>query len=627
MIGLGALLGMGGCTSEFYRKSADRQVYPLIKDREEKSLGYKPQVAVGGAVTSTVPHRAYEKIPQTPIPPATLPALEPVPLILPGTRLGPPVPEALGGTPKMQRQSPARSGGVDAALMKPSQSLRLGPPALVPPSLHFDLFRSIGYAVQHSRGYQDQMDSVYLAGLNVTLQRHLFEPQPFVTLSEEYNGGQKDAGYPSNLVGGLNAGVNQRLPFGGQITGQVVLKFIDAVRGQVADGQQASMALTTTIPLLRGFGMVNLEPIINGERQLVYQIRAFENYRRTFAVDIASQYFNLRSLQKSVDNRVLSYSNLRTLTTRTEALYAAGRINFLEVQRAQQAELTALTSLISAQQSLETSVDNFKLTLGMPVETPLEIVAVDLEVTVPDLDSQDVVGLAYQYRLDLRTAQDQIDDARRNVQVAQNGLLPDLSLNAAIGGGNRLSTSAGRIGTSASEFDARTLTYSAGVTLSLPIDRLAERNTYRQSLIALDRSQRSYANVHDQVTADVRASERAIRTARLNLEINAGGVKLANARLEYANELLKTSLPGNSLSSRDVVEAQTSLLTAQDAYENARSTLQTQVLRFLLTTGTLRLEPDSGTLAEMMDRTVDHAFEYPAEPPMPPIDRPRRASQ
>ena len=38
--------------------------------------------------------------------------------------------------------------------------------------------------------------------------------------------------------------------------------------------------------------MVNLEAI-NSERQLIYRVRAFEQYRRDFAVSMASQYFQL----------------------------------------------------------------------------------------------------------------------------------------------------------------------------------------------------------------------------------------------------------------------------------------------------------------------------------------------
>ena len=45
--------------------------------------------------------------------------------------------------------------------------------------------------------------------------------------------------------------------------------------------------------------------------------------------------------QQAVRNRQLNFDNLAVLTERTRALFAAGRISFLEVQRSEQALLQA----------------------------------------------------------------------------------------------------------------------------------------------------------------------------------------------------------------------------------------------------------------------------------------------
>ena len=39
--------------------------------------------------------------------------------------------------------------------------------------------------------------------------------------------------------------------------------------------ESASLALSASVPLLRGAGMVNLEPLIASERGLVYTVRGF----------------------------------------------------------------------------------------------------------------------------------------------------------------------------------------------------------------------------------------------------------------------------------------------------------------------------------------------------------------
>ncbi len=338
--------------------------------------------------------------------------------------------------------------------------------------------------------------------------------------------------------------------------------------------------------------MTNLEPLISAQRELTYQLRAFEDYRRSFAVNVASQYFRLLTGLQSVNDRRINYANAVATLDQTEALFAADRINFLEVQRAQQEVLDAQTDLITAQTVYEEAVDQFKLVIGMPMEEDLQIVPVALDVSVPTMGADEAIAVAEKYRLDLQTARDQIDDARRQIAVAENGLLPDVDLNASSSVGNRANTAA-------RELDSRTLTYNAGITVNLPVDRLAQRNSYRTALINFAQAQRSLVDQTESVKAAVRSSLRQIRTAELNLAIQQRGIDLAQRRLDYSTELLKL---GQVSSSRDLVEAQESLLEAQDGFEQAKADLQTNVLQFLQTTGTLRVDPHAGTLGRVLNQ-------------------------
>ena len=63
-----------------------------------------------------------------------------------------------------------------------------------------------------------------------------------------------------------------------------------------------------------------------------------------------------------------------------------------------------------------------KIALGMPIDTDLEIVPVELDLNVPSDDSARAIELATQYRLDLQTARDQIEDARRRVSNSSPGV-------------------------------------------------------------------------------------------------------------------------------------------------------------------------------------------------------------
>ena len=107
------------------------------------------------------------------------------------------------------------------------------------------------------------------------------------------------------------------------------------------------------------------------------------------------------------------------------------------------------------------------------------------------------------------------------------------------------------------------------------------------------------------MTADVKEDVRSIRTARSSLRIQEESIALAERRLDFASELLRQSgTSGGGASrraeARDLVEAQASLLQAQDTYEQARADLQVQVLQFLRDTGTLRVDPSAGLIGTAM---------------------------
>ncbi len=577
-----------GCRAGDYRRSADRDVADLLRQRKAATLGYQPATPANQQPEPALPKRAYAKIPLSPIPPRGPSPVELMPRVqMPAGPLGPELPP-LTTAPERERAEPVETTR-PAEPMVFESSQAYGPPAPAAQENRFDLFAALGYATQHGRLYATQMEELYLGALDVTLQRHLFSTVPFAQTSVQYVGGQADIGYRSALTATANAGVRQRLPYGGEIVAQTLVQFVDALHGNVTDGESASVALSGSLPLLRGAGLVNLEGLISSERELVYRVRDFEDFRRSFAVDISTLYFRLLTLQQSVNNRVENYANLAALLERTRALFEAGRLNFLEVQRSEQALLSAENIVLSARESYQNALDDFKIRVGMPVVERLEVVPVELDVTVPDIESRDVIALAEQYRLDLQTARDRVDDARRQIAVSKNGLLPDLALSGQTQVGNRG-------GTPAKSFDTRSLNYTAGLTLDLPLDRLAERNVYRRSLIGFDRAQRGFVDLRDRIAADVRQAVRGIRVAESSLRIQRQSILLAQRRLDFANELLRKG----TVNARDVVEAQGSLLAAQDAYDEARSDLQVQVLQFLRETGTLRVDPAAGAIGRAL---------------------------
>lgn len=575
-----------GCAPDDYRRDADRQVGRLLKQRTEETLGYEPKVVPAAPAASQPTAKSYSMLPTTPLPPPGSPAVEPM---LRKRRYQPLGPDRLFADEQTAFVSDEL--GIGLALTAATMRTRVGPP---PPNGYgattLDLFSSLQYAINHSRNYRARMEDLYLAALDVTLERHLFTPRPFAQSTASYSGGQRDIDFRSALTATQSLGVRQQLPFGGEVVAEGLVTFIQAISDNSQSSEDASIVLRGSVPLLRGAGMVNLEPLIDAERSLVYEVRTFEEFRRSFVVDIASAYFSLINSQNRINNTLIRYSNSVMLQTRLEELYAAGLQNFLQVQQARQSRLSAENALINSQADYENQLDDFKLLIGMPVEEPLDVAGVALEVPIPRTQRLDLVTLAEKHRLILQTARDQIEDARRGVANAANGLLPDLELNARGQVGNRE-------GDPASNIAGRTATYSAGLTLDLPLDRLRERNNYRAALISFERSQRNLVAVRDGITADVRTAARAVETAIITLGLQRVGIELAQRRNEYSNELLAQG----QANARDVTDSQNALLDAQNNFDRARADLQIQILRLLRDTGTLRVDPKAGTLGTILD--------------------------
>lgn len=585
-----------GCSPDHYKRDADLQVQRLLADRQKQTLEYQFDSTLQDGDTPDAPGTPLRRIPVTPIPVSSGAALERAEVKVPFGPLGPENMLAPGVEPPPV--SDYRSSVRDRPLVEA--------PALGPPSptllevVQLDLFGVLSFAAQNSREYQTRLEDLYLAALDVTLQRHLLSPRPFVTQRVNYDGGQQTANYRSALSATTNAGVRQRLPYGGEIVASSLVTFVNALNCATQGSESAQVALSATVPILRGAGFVNLEGLISSERNLVYAVRSFETYRRQFLVDVATRYIDLLTTRSGVLNRRAQLDSQIDLVERSRALFAAGKGSFLDVQRSLNSQISGETQLIQAEEAYRAQLDNFKVFIGMEVTQELEVLPVELDVSVPETSLDDAVKLAQLYRLDVVTARDRIDDAKRLVNNAKNSLLPSLDFDASARANNNR-------GDPASALNSETATYNAGLLLDLPVDRVAERNAYRRALIRLQQAQRDYEQSRATASAAARSALRRIASARDRVELQRQNVQIAQARLDLANSLLRqpllSPLPGLSQSNRDVVEAQQQLLQAQDSLDLARAGLQIQVLNYYRDTGTLRIDPDSGMLGRALLRT------------------------
>ena len=445
-------------------------------------------------------------------------------------------------------------------------------------ALRMDLQGALAYALRHSREYRFQEEEYVLAAMRLLSERHLWGPRFFndldITAQAVGDGGL----YDSSLTVINDFRVTQRLWYGGEVSVRALAAATEDLHSRVSGEsvQTADIILRADVPLLRGAGTVAREDLIQAERNLIYEARDFERFRRQFLFDIAQNFLTLVVQRQSISNTQQQIRASQEAEARARALVDAGRAPPPDAARAARDTRNAIDRINGQWESYRLSVDRFKVQLGMPEDEPLIIVESTLGLPAPQVDMDRALRAALSYRLDLQNRRDRLDDAHRAVDNAFNSLLPDLNL-------------AGSVNLPTDDdlhFDPGDTTFTGSITFGLPLDREIERINVRQSQISLERAIRDYDRFRDTVAIEARSSAREIDRARFSVELQEENIRIADIRqasIEAAPDRF------DALERSDAIDA---LNQARDLYDSAVRDVQVGILRFLLDTGQLRVNPD-----------------------------------
>jgi len=446
----------------------------------------------------------------------------------------------------------------------------------------------LGYAMRHSRELQDAKEDLYLAALDLTLERHLWTPQFVASVSAEFADYGQIRDFDRAMSTVSQVAVSQRLPFGGDVTARVINTLMRDLGVHTTSGETGRFIVEADIPLFRGAGRVAYESRYRAERQLIYAVRTYERFRRRFLVDIASDYFSLQQSKARIGNAEKNLESATWSAKRAEFYLETGRGDIFEKARAQSTFRQAESDVQNERESYQSALDQIKIRIGMSVEEPLDVVSQEddeesrlLELLLPDVDKEAAIQVALKYRLDLRTVFDQIDDRKRGVVIAKNAILPDLDLSGSV----TMNTDPNEL--KSLSYNTERATWRGMVELRMD-DRKQERNAYRESLVNLRRAERGYDEAADRVRSDVRRALRRIVQSESTREIQRLNVKENEEREKAARELVNAGRRTN----QDLVDAQNDLQRARNSLAAAEAGVRRAILEFRRDTGTLRVGDD-----------------------------------
>ena len=465
----------------------------------------------------------------------------------------------------------------------------------VPSSNVISLAEAVAMATVHNRAYQTQKEALYLSALSLTDERHKYARQWFGTIDSSYisEGGEKEI-----RVGGQSGGPDdkglvgfdrlQLLGDGVLVSTGLAIDWIRFLSGDPRTSLRSVLSATVSAPILgAGAGKVAREQLTLAERQVLYDIRSFNRYRKTFVVLIIADYYGVLQLQDVVTNAENNYKRMVESKERLEMESEAGRKSRIDVDEAEQNVLAAESRIVAAQERYEQSLDAFKISLSIPTDANVVLdqnelnVLEEMGISEIEFTLDEAVETALLQRLDLYNSADSIDDALRTVHLAADGLGPQLNLTGS-------AKAASRQESDFSSLQFNRGTYTLGLDADLPLDRKTQRNDFRRALIILEQQQRKYEEDMDSIKFAVRSAYRRLQETADRYKIEKNSLKLAEERVE----MNKVLLDAGRVTTRILLLSQDSLLEAQNNVTRALIDHLDAKLSFYRDVGIMQVRPD-----------------------------------
>ena len=480
---------------------------------------------------------------------------------------------------------------------------------------------AVQIAARGSRDYQGRKESLFTAALGLDLENQKFRTTFTGMMNASVDSSESEGERETRYGEANKVGASRTFADGTQLSSAIAVDLAGMLSGEKTSSWGLLADASISIPLMRGSGrLVNMESLTQAQRSLVYTIREFEQHKREFMVGIASAYLNVLLTKRMLVNEEENYKRVIISTRRSRRMADANRMSPSDFDQSRQSELSARNSWISAFESYDASLEAFKGQLGLPPDARIDLADQDLEelqayvekfakTELGEYDAGEAaaplalerpksvdeagalkdqvdraIALAVENRLDFRSNIDRIEDAQRQVLIAEDALRAEVTLGGRASAGEGAKAGSDENG----EFNLGEAVFGSTLSIDLPFERTAERNAYRGSLIQLEGAVRAYQAAEDALKESVRAAIRSLRETREQLKIQYLAVSLAERRVRN-NDLL---LQAGRAEMRDVLEAQAALLSAQNALFSAIRSYRVRELELQKELGLLEVTID-----------------------------------
>ena len=380
----------------------------------------------------------------------------------------------------------------------------------------FTLAQGISYALSNSREFQVAQKEVELAAEKVKEVRAALLPQLMLETGYTFNGDLSkivlDGNFPANLDGPPPENGSGGEGANGANTEPIEIEF-----GAKHNFQGQAQV---TYPLFT-WGQIT-----NRYRQAVLGKQAAERALEAVQLDIKLKvhqaFHGLLLVEALVDVAEQSLAQVERRYQLAQEQKAAGVTTRLEVIRANVQVVNTHSQLIQAQNQRKLAEENFKLTLGLPLDDPISIDG-SLRAELKSVNVDQAIATALERRPEIQQIEIQEQIGEKEIKVAKAGNKPKLSTfgNYTFNDNERQS------------FDT---SWSVGLAIQFPIfDGFATRAQVNQARMNLDQIRTNKDQLVDNIKLKVKSTVFDLEAAQKLIEAQEGIVEQAAEGLRIAN--------------------------------------------------------------------------------------------
>ncbi len=344
-------------------------------------------------------------------------------------------------------------------------------------------------------------------------------------------------------------------------------------------------SLNLTQPLLRGFGpTVTNARIRNAQFELAGSWGDYQAGMEDQLVDALAAYWNLVGAVEFYKVKIISYAAALDLLRIIREKVRVGLQPIADEYQAEAAAEDRRDQLIQARQDVHDLGDRLKRLIFLQHDRPLW--QTEIQPTQPVAWREARIGLdealavALEHRPELRRAASAVGQAKVNLKVARNNVLPHLNLFGA------LSSNGLGEGFDEGARNARSgkyTSYLAGLTFSFPLQNRAARYQRRQAEAALHQAEEMMKDLRDQISLEVRQAVRDLHTARQQIGVSQAQITSQEANLTAVQQRFGVGLT----TTFQVLQFQEDLANAQSQHLSAIIGLNQAAIRLERARGTL----------------------------------------